>query len=40
MKLNHGIHLTYCTNIHRGEDWQETFSGLEHYTLADRKSVV
>ena len=21
MKLNHGLHLAYCTNIHRGEHW-------------------
>ncbi|MEY4385081.1 MAG: metabolite traffic protein EboE [Verrucomicrobiota bacterium] len=39
MKLNHGLHLTYCTNIHRGEDWRETFSGLEQYTLAVRQRV-
>jgi hypothetical protein len=39
MKLNHGLHLTYCTNIHRGEDWGETFRGLEQYTLAVRQRV-
>ena len=39
MKLNHGLHLTYCTNIHRGENWRETFSGLEQYTLAVRQRV-
>lgn len=39
MKLNHGLHLTYCTNIHRGEDWRETLNGLEQYTLAVRQRV-
>ena len=36
MKLNHGLHLAYCTNIHRGEAWPETFDSLQHYTLAVR----
>lgn len=39
MKLNHNLHFTYCTNIHRGEDWRETFHGLEQYTLAVRERV-
>jgi len=39
MKLNHGLHLTYCTNVHRGENWQETFAGLEGYTLAVRRQI-
>ena len=39
MKLNHGLHLTYCTNVHRGENWQETFEGLENYTLAVRRQI-
>jgi len=33
MLLNHGIHLGYCTNIHRGETWEETWRGLKDYTL-------
>ena len=33
MKLNHGLHLAYCTNIHRGETWAETFESLKNYTL-------
>ena len=24
-----GAHLTYCTNIHRGETWAETRAALE-----------
>ena len=39
MKLNHGLHLAYCTNIHRGETWPETFDALQHYTLAVRRQV-
>jgi sugar phosphate isomerase/epimerase len=39
MKLNHGLHLAYCTNIHRGEDWRETFHALNEHTLAVRKRV-
>src|SRR5437870_4534921 len=39
MKLSHGIHLAYCTNIHRGETWAETFDSLEKYTLAVRDRV-
>lgn len=40
MKLDHGLHLAYCTNIHRGEDWAETFAALERYTLAVRDRVA
>jgi len=39
MKLNHGIHLAYCTNIHRGENWPETLAGLQRHTLAVRDRV-
>ncbi len=39
MRLRHGLHLAYCTNIHRGEDWSETFAALERYTLAVRDRV-
>ncbi len=39
MKLNHDLHLAYCTNIHRGETWQETFNALKHHTLAVRGRV-
>ena len=33
MKLNAGIHLAYCTNVHRGETWAETFAALERHVL-------
>ncbi len=39
MKLKHGLHLAYCTNIHRGENWTETFAALQQYTLAVRDRV-
>src|SRR5437868_4953262 len=39
MKLTHGRHLAYCTNIHRGEDWAQTFDSLQRYTLAVRARV-
>jgi sugar phosphate isomerase/epimerase len=39
MKLSQGIHLAYCTNIHRGETWTETFDALQRYTLAVRARV-
>ena len=39
MKLNHGLHLAYCTNIHRGETWAETFDSLKTHTLAVRERV-
>ncbi len=39
MKLHHGLHLAYCTNVHRGESWAETFRALETYALAVRAQV-
>ncbi len=39
MKLNHGLHLAYCTNVHRGETWPEIFDALKNYTLAVRQRV-
>ena len=40
MKLKHGVHLAYCTNIHRGETWEQTMHALQHYTLAVRDRVA
>lgn len=40
MRLNHGIHLGYCTNIHRGETWEETFAALRTHTNAVRLRVA
>jgi hypothetical protein len=39
VKLNHGLHLAYCTNIHRGETWRETFDALKTHTPAVRERV-
>lgn len=40
MKLRHGIHLAYCTNVHRGESWSETFAALERHVLPVRRRVA
>lgn len=40
MQLPHGIHLGYCTNIHRGETFEETWHGLREYTLKVRERVA
>jgi sugar phosphate isomerase/epimerase len=39
MKLPHGRHLAYCTNIHRGETWDEIWTALKRHTLAVRNRV-
>ncbi|MAD22667.1 MAG: hypothetical protein CMO44_00660, partial [Verrucomicrobiales bacterium] len=39
MKLSHNIHLAYCTNIHRGSDWEETFRSLRDNTLRVKELV-
>src|SRR5207253_2735648 len=39
MKLNYGLHLAYCTNVHRGETWAETFDSLKRNTLPVRERV-
>lgn len=39
MRLPHGRHLAYCTNIHRGETWEEVWSALKRHTLAVRDRV-
>jgi hypothetical protein len=33
MQLKHGLHLAYCTNVHAGESWAETFAALNRCTL-------
>jgi len=39
VELNHGLHLAYCTNIHRGETWRETLESLNKSALAVRERV-
>lgn len=33
MQILSDLHLSYCTNIHSGESWQEVFANLETYVL-------
>ncbi len=40
MQLGNGIHLGYCTNIHRGETWEETFHALDQHTLRVKERVA
>lgn len=40
MRLTHGLHLAYCTNVHRGENWPETLESLEQHCLAVRRRVA
>ena len=39
MKLAHGHHLAYCTNVHRGNNWSETFSSLQNEVMDVRKAT-
>lgn len=39
MQLSSGHSLAYCTNVHRGEGWSETFSNLQTNTLKIRHQV-
>ena len=39
LRLNHGLHLCYCTNVHPGEDWARTFDSLNRWTLQVRRQV-
>ena len=39
MRLPGGLHLTYCTNVHPGESWAETFSALALHVPEIRRRV-
>jgi hypothetical protein len=39
MRLNHGLHLAYCTNVHPGENWAQTFDSLNRWTLAVKEQL-
>ncbi|NDH17248.1 MAG: hypothetical protein EBY48_09300 [Opitutae bacterium] len=39
MKLSKGHHLAYCTNVHRGNNWSETFASLENDVMQVKKKV-
>lgn len=36
---NQNIHLTYCTNIHPGEDWSQVFANLVQYIPSLKKKL-
>ena len=40
MKFSNQAHLAYCTNVHRGNSWQETFDSLENYVMKVREGVA
>ena len=41
MKLaTHNTHLTYCTNIHPGEDWQQVFANLKQYVPTLKSKIA
>ena len=40
MRLAHGIQLAYCTNVHRGGNWAETFASLENDVMRVRQAVA
>ena len=39
MRLPSGYHLTYCTNIHPGTDWDTTFRALKNHVPQIKKAV-
>lgn len=39
MRLTSGHSLAYCTNVHRGESWSETFLNLKTNTLKVRQAI-
>lgn len=39
MELLNNIQLAYCTNVHRGSTWDETFESLEKYVLEVKKLI-
>ncbi|MBC31399.1 MAG: xylose isomerase [Muricauda sp.] len=39
MKVSEKFHLTYCTNIHPGEDWESIFSNLQKYIPRIKEKV-
>ncbi len=40
MNLGQGVHLTYCSNIHPGETWQEVRDNLQRYVPLVRERVA
>lgn len=40
MRLANNAHLTYCSNIHPGETWDEIYANLKRYLPAIKRQVV
>ena len=40
MKFTNQAQLAYCTNVHRGNSWAETFNALEKYVMDVRERVA
>ncbi|MBU7583845.1 MAG: metabolite traffic protein EboE [Nostoc sp. TH1S01] len=40
IKTNNSFHLTYCTNIHPGEEWEKVFANLQQYLPALKAKLV
>ncbi|MDQ8179996.1 metabolite traffic protein EboE [Pelagicoccus sp. SDUM812005] len=39
MRLKHHAHLAYCTNVHPGKDWEQTFRSLQEDVLSVRRNL-
>ncbi|UWX53955.1 metabolite traffic protein EboE [Maribacter litopenaei] len=39
MFIENKYHLTYCTNIHPGQDWESTFNSIKEHVPGIKKSV-
>ncbi|MFX0557689.1 metabolite traffic protein EboE [Maribacter sp. CXY002] len=39
MFIDNTLHLSYCTNIHPGQDWESTFNSLKEYVPGIKNSV-
>jgi hypothetical protein len=40
MQILDDLHLSYCTNIHSGESWQEIFANLKSHTLPIKQHLA
>ena len=39
MQVKKDLHVTYCTNIHPGQDWKSTFSSIQKHVPGIKKEV-
>ena len=40
MRISNNYHLTYCTNIHPGQDWMTTFDSLKRHVPKIKSRVA